>query len=93
MHELSSQNTGSVKSSKPKIEVNRYRKYKRRNYQWKKKDILHPLASLNFVCNNFKAKQSDTYFLVNVEETQSVIELNATESESKLDRVTTAMYL
>ena len=91
MHELSSLNTGLVKPGKPKIEVNRYQKFKRKNYQGKKTDILHQLASLNFVSNNVKAEQSDTYLLVNVEEIQSDIELNATESELISDRVETIL--
>ena len=49
------------------------------------------VTSSNFVSNNSKAKQIDTYLLVNVEEIKSEpeSELNAAESESKLDRVET----
>jgi len=89
MHELNFLNSGPTKPIKSKTEVNRYQKFKGKNYQWKKKDNLHQLASSNFVSNNFESEQSDAYLLVNVEEIKSESELNAAESESKLDRVET----
>ena len=75
-----------MKPGKRKIQVNRYQKFKRKDHQLKKKEILHQLASLNFVSSNFKVEQSDTYLLVNVEEIKPEVELNAAESELKADR-------
>ena len=87
LHELNTLNSRSVHPIKPKIKVKRYQKFRRKDKQWKKREILHQLASLNFVSSNFKAEQSDTYLLVNVEEIKSEIVLNAVESELKSDRV------
>ena len=56
VHELNTLNSRSVNSIKPKIEGKRYQKFKRKEYQWRKKDILHQLSSLNFASSNFKAE-------------------------------------
>ena len=75
-------NTLDTRVSK-QIPINRYQKIKQKYNQWKKKDVLQNLETYDLISNNYKPEKDDIFFLANVQEANSTVEvmLNAVEYE------------